>query len=200
MSDFIFLFDLDSTITGQEILPTISQKVGKETEMRELTEKTMLGEVPFKESFLKRVEILKNIPINEVQDIVADIRLNEHITNFILENKNRCYIVTGNLDIWIYKLMKKLDLEKNIFCSKALCENNQLKSVISVIDKSLVCEQFVQEFVAVGDGNNDADMIRMAKYGIGFGGVRSIAPALLKNADFAFNSDKKLYDFLNRLK
>ena len=28
MSDFIFLFDLDSTITKQEILHSISQKVG----------------------------------------------------------------------------------------------------------------------------------------------------------------------------
>ena len=41
MGDYIFLFDLDSTITAREILPEISRTVGKEKEMREITEKTM---------------------------------------------------------------------------------------------------------------------------------------------------------------
>ena len=51
MSDYIFLFDLDSTVTKQEILPTIAQNIGKLKEMRELTEATMRGEIPFKTSF-----------------------------------------------------------------------------------------------------------------------------------------------------
>ncbi len=108
MSSLFFLFDLDSTITKQEILPTVSKMVSKEKEMRELTEKTMQGELPFKESFLQRVDILKNIPISEVQNIVENIELNEYIVKFIKENRDRCFIVTGNLDIWIYKLLKKM--------------------------------------------------------------------------------------------
>ena len=61
MGDYIFLFDLDSTITAREILPEISRTVGKEKEMREITEKTMQGIVPFQESFLRRVELLKDV-------------------------------------------------------------------------------------------------------------------------------------------
>lgn len=101
MSDYIFLFDLDSTITAREILPEISRTVGKEKEMREITEKTMQGIVPFKESFLRRVELLKDIPVTEVNQMVAEIPLNEHIAEFVRENHDRCYVVTGNLDIWI---------------------------------------------------------------------------------------------------
>ena len=41
MSEYIFLFDLDSTITCKEILPTIAEKVNRQKEMRELTEATM---------------------------------------------------------------------------------------------------------------------------------------------------------------
>ena len=200
MSSLFFLFDLDSTITKQEILPTVSKMVSKEKEMLELTEKTMQGELPFKESFLQRVDILKNIPISEVQNIVENIELNEYIVKFIKENRDRCFIVTGNLDIWIYKLLKKIGIENNVFCSKALYDDDKLSYVVSVIDKSLICEQFVHNFVAIGDGNNDADMVKQAKYGIGFGGVRPIANALIENADYAFYSDKKLYDFLNKLK
>lgn len=91
MSDYIFLFDLDSTITAREILPEISRTVGKEKEMREITEKTMQGIVPFKESFLRRVELLKDIPVTEVNQMVAEIPLNEHIAEFVRENHDRCY-------------------------------------------------------------------------------------------------------------
>ena len=51
MTDYIFLFDLDSTITKKEILPEIARKIGKEDEMRRLTEETMNGVLPFKQSF-----------------------------------------------------------------------------------------------------------------------------------------------------
>ena len=79
MSDYIFLFDLDSTITKSEILPTISEEIGKSAEMRKLTEATMRGEIPFKTSFLKRVDILSNIEVSKVRNIVNDIPLNQNI-------------------------------------------------------------------------------------------------------------------------
>ena len=39
LSDYVFLFDLDATITRAEILPEIAVKINKEQQMRELTEK-----------------------------------------------------------------------------------------------------------------------------------------------------------------
>ena len=41
MSEYVFLFDLDATITKVEILPEISAEIGKDKEMRELTERAM---------------------------------------------------------------------------------------------------------------------------------------------------------------
>ena len=35
MTNLLFLFDLDSTVTKKEILPTISAKIGKQMEMQE---------------------------------------------------------------------------------------------------------------------------------------------------------------------
>ena len=43
---------------------------------------------------------------------------------------------------------------------------------------------------------NDAGMCRMADIGIGFGGVRDIAPALLRSCDYAFYDDKRCAEFL----
>lgn len=199
MSEYIFLFDLDSTITKKEILPTISEKIGKQKEMRDLTEASMRGEIPFKTSFLNRVDILSSVDVSEVNDMVSEIPLNESIADFIRENKNCCYVVTGNLDVWISGLMKKLGIKENVYCSRAEVSNNRINKVISVIDKELTAKQFVQPMVIVGDGDNDSGMAEYASVAIGFGGVRPIAPSLLRNIDYAFYDDKRCSDFLWKL-
>lgn len=196
MSDYIFLFDMDSTITRKEVLPEISMKINRLDEMRRLTEATMRGEIPFRTSFLQRVNILSDISVQEVNDIVAEIPLNPCIAEFICKNKERCYVLTGNLDVWISGLMKKLGMDSHCYCSKAEVVDDRISKVISVVDKELMVKQFVQPIVAIGDGDNDSGMAKMANIGIGFGGVRNIAPSLLRSCNFAFYEDKRCADFL----
>lgn len=199
MSDYIFLFDMDSTITRKEVLPEISAKIGRLAEMRHLTEATMRGELPFKTSFMKRVGILSDVPVSEVRQLVTDIDLNPAIVRFISENRDRCYVVTGNLDIWINGLMKKIGMKHHYYCSKAEVENDHITKIISVVDKELTVKQFVQPLVVIGDGDNDSGMARLADIAIGFGGVRDIAPSLLRNIDYAFYNDQKCAEFLTKL-
>lgn len=199
MSDYIFLFDMDSTITCKEVLPEISQKINKLPEMRALTEATMRGEIPFKTSFLKRVNILSDISVKEVNEIVAEIPLNPMIADFIKRNNERCYVVTGNLDVWISGLMHKLNMENHTYCSKADVIDDKISKVVSVIDKELMVRQFVQPIVSIGDGDNDSGMARRADIALGFGGVRNIAPSLLRNIDYAFYQDDKCAEFLWKL-
>lgn len=199
MSDYIFLFDLDSTISKKEILPTISQMIGKEKEMRDLTEATMRGDIPFKSSFLNRVKILSEVDVSMVNSIISEIPINDAIASFIIENKDRCYVLTGNLDVWISGLMTKLGMKDHVYCSKAHVVEDRIDQVISVVDKELMTKQFVQPMVVIGDGDNDSGMAKHADIAIGFGGVRNIAPSLLRNIDFAFYDDKKCADFLRKL-
>ncbi len=199
MSKLIFLFDLDSTVTREEILPAIANRFGIFEQMRQVTESTMKGEIPFKQSFLQRVELLKNIPVSEVCQLVSGIKLNEKVVEFIQKNKSRCYIVTGNLDIWIKGLIEKIGMESHTFCSSALVRDDYLQDVISIVDKNAVVSQMLLPFVAVGDGNNDAEMIEAAEIGIGYGGVRNIAPSILSCASHAVYSEERLVEFLQRL-
>lgn len=193
------MFDLDSTITRQEILPTIAREAGVYEQMSALTESSMRGEVPFKQSFLQRVELLKNIPVSQVQDIVAHIELNERLVEFMDKHKNRSYIVTGNLDVWIDGLIDKLGMGKNVFCSRALTDGDYVQDVFNIVDKDAVIRQMVLPFVAVGDGNNDAEMIEAAEVGIGYGGVRPVAPSVLECATHVAYQEDRLVDFLNKL-
>ena len=199
MSEYIFLFDLDSTITRKEILPTIAEKVNKQKEMRNLTEATMRGEIPFKSSFLKRVDILSVMNVSETRAMITEIPLNENIAQFIRENHERCYVVTGNLDVWIKDLMKKIEVEGHIYCSRANIKDDRITQVVSVIDKELTAKQFVQPLVVVGDGDNDSGMAQVADIAVGFGGIRDIAPSLIQNIDYAFYDDKRCAEFLRTL-
>lgn len=199
MSELIFLFNLDSILTRQEILPYITKECGVCDENKPLTEISQKGEVPFKQDFIQKVESLKQIPVSRINDLIADIELNDEIINFIQKNKRRCFIVTENPDAWLKKLLQKIGMEQNIFCSKAIVKDDFIQSVFNVVDKSSIISQMVVPFVAVGNRNNDAEMIEAAEIGIGYGGVHEIAPSVIACASHVVYDEKKLVSFLNKL-
>lgn len=199
MSRYKFVFDLDSTLTKQEILPEMAKYIGRHESISKITEETMLGKLSFEDSFLKRIDILKEIPIKKVHDIVKNIELNEELIQFVLDNIDRCVIITGNLDVWICKLMELLNLDDIYHSSKASVEGGYIKSVINIIKKEDIVKEIEGPIVAIGDGSNDAKMVEYADIGIGFGGVRPIAPKLLSVCDYAFYEEEKLCQFLKRL-
>ena len=200
MNNRVFLFDLDATVTKEEILPTLAEQVGLLEEMREMTEKTMRGEIPFQSSFLARVEMLKTIPVSRVAEIVEKTPLNEELVQFIRTHASRCYIVTGNIDVWIEKLIKRIGLPmSHCYCSSASVSDDYIISVNSVVDKEKIAKQFVVPIVAVGDGSNDAEMVRLADVGIGYGGVRPVAYSLMCNATHVICDEHRLCSFLHML-
>lgn len=200
MNNRVFLFDLDATVTKEEILPALAEQVGLLEEMREMTEKTMRGEIPFQSSFLARVEMLKTIPVSRVAEIVEKTPLNEELSQFIRTHASRCYIVTGNIDVWIEKLIKRIGLPmSHCYCSSASVADDYIISVNSVVDKEKIAKQFVVPVVAVGDGSNDAEMVRLADVGIGYGGVRPVAYSLMCNATHVICDEHRLCSFLHML-
>ena len=200
MNNKVFLFDLDATVTKEEILPALAEQVGLLEEMRDMTEKTMRGEIPFQSSFLARVEMLKTIPVSRVAEIVEKTPLNEELVQFIRTHASRCYIVTGNIDVWIEKLIKRIGLPmSHCYCSSASVSDDYIISVNSVVDKEKIAKQFVVPVVAVGDGSNDAEMVRLADVGIGYGGVRPVAYSLMCNATHVICNEHRLCSFLHTL-
>lgn len=198
-NNFIFMFDLDSTITKKEILPTIAETNNKAEKMREITEKTMMGDLLFEESFKKRVDMLKDIPVSQVQEMTSNIPVSEELVQFLNTNKERCYIVTSNLDVWIYKLMKKIGMEGHYFCSTAEVKDDYITKINTILTKDSIVSKFKEKVVAVGDGSNDRPMLNAANIGIGYGGVREISPAIMDVIDYAIYDENKLHEFLNKL-
>ena len=195
-----FLFDLDGTVTAQETLPLIAKQYGLVSEMEELTAKTIAGDIPFVESFITRVNLLKPYSVKTISQIIHQVALHTEIVRFIKGHKDNCYIVTGNLDCWIEKLVR--DLGCAYFCSRASCVDDRVMKIKTVLNKAKVVKQFKQTgqtTVFIGEGNNDAEAIHQADVGIAFGAVHPPSDSALAVASHVVYSELKLCQFLKQL-
>lgn len=186
-----FLFDLDGTITRVEILTEIAQAAGLEQEIAELARETM----PFESSLRRQVEILKQVPVSEVRAIVRSVELDRHVVEFLARNRDRCTIVTGNLDVWIADLIGKLGIP--CYSSIAEVHGDRLIGVTSVLDKATVTANWPGAICAVGDGYDDLGMFAAAELGVAYGGVFPPPPGLLDVATHAIYDPQRLCDFLS---
>jgi HAD superfamily phosphoserine phosphatase-like hydrolase len=191
-----FAFDLDGTVTNQEILPLIAGTLGLEKEMSLLTDLTINGIIPFEDSFRLRCACLRSVPLDKIRAIVASVELNPDIENFIKNNRDNCAIVTGNLDIWIEPLVEKLG------CKFFSSTGRQLLLVGSLLRKNhsvLELRKQYDRIVAIGDGVNDMPMFDEADVRIAYGGVHAAAKPLVKIADYITFSGSALCRLLNTL-
>ena len=195
-----FLFDLDGTVTKLETLPLISKHFGVQEEMDNLTRETIQGNIPFIESFIRRVYILGKLPIDEVSDLLETVPLYEKLAKFIRENKENCAVATGNLECWIDKLAQKVGC--CCYCSHADIENNKVKKLTKIFRKENLVERYKSEgekVVFVGDGNNDVEAMRIADISIASGLTHMPAKSVLSVANYVIFDEEGLCRQLNQL-
>lgn len=195
-----FIFDLDGTVTKQETLPLISKHFKIQEEIDNLTKETIQGNIPFVESFIRRVYILGKLPINEVSDLLAKVELYKNVANFISQNSENCIIATGNLECWIDKLASKIGC--CCYCSDGLIENNQVVKLTRILRKENLVERYKSEgekVVFIGDGNNDVEAMRAADISIASGLTHLPAKGVLSIADYLVFNEEALCRQLNQL-
>jgi HAD superfamily phosphoserine phosphatase-like hydrolase len=195
-----FIFDLDGTITAQETLPLIASHFQVQAEISELTKETIHGNIPFVESFIRRVHILGKLPVDEISDLLGEVKLHKKVLDFIHENKKDCVIATGNLDCWIEKLVMKIGCE--YFTSEAIVENNRVNSIKNILKKELIVKKYQdqgEKVVYIGDGNNDMEAMRISNVAIATGLTHHPANNILPFSDYLIFSEKALCRQLNQL-
>lgn len=201
MEKIIFLFDLDGTITAEESLAEIGKSFHLSPEMVELTNQTIKGNVPFVESFIRRVEILKKIPVSSIRERMTKIALLTDVVNFIEKNYDICRVVTSNVDAWI------ADLTNNIGCkyysSEGLVVDDKLVRLTKILKKEEIVLRYKKSgyyVVFIGDGHNDSEAMRCADIAIASGIVHEPAKTLLTVASHCVYSQKALVRLLEQIK
>jgi HAD superfamily phosphoserine phosphatase-like hydrolase len=195
-----FCFDLDGTVTTTEILPCIASVLGVSDEIATLTRATMDGHIDFEPSFRLRCLILGVVPPEQVRAVVATVPLEERILKFIQDRKKKCFLVTGNLDIWVAPIAERCGAK--LYCSKASIQDGKLV-LNSILNKaSAVSElrkQGYERIVSIGDGANDVAMLDASDIGIAFGGVHTPSRAATGAADYVIHDGVTLCKLLEAL-
>ncbi len=195
-----FLFDMDGTVTSCETLPIISSHFNIKEEIDQLTKETVQGNIPFIESFIRRVNILGQLPVDEVSELLGSVSLYPLVHDFIRKHKKDCVIVTGNLKCWCEVLGSKIGCPA--YYSDALVEDNKVIKLKTILRKEQIVDQFKalgETVVFIGDGNNDLEAMRHANISIATGLTHKPAKSLYAIADYIIFNEKALCRQLNQL-
>lgn len=195
-----FIFDLDGTITAEETLPLIAKHFNVEEKIYDLTMETIQGNIPFIESFIRRVHILGKLPVNEIANLLCKVKLHYLVLDFIYQNKDKCIIATGNLDCWINKLIYNIGC--NFYSSNAEINNNKVTAIKSILKKEDLVNKYKsngEKVIFIGDGNNDLEAMRIADVSIAVGLIHHPAKSILPFTDYLIFNEKSLCRQLNQL-
>lgn len=188
-----FLFDLDGTVTSQETLPVIANHFKCQEEISELTKRTIAGNVPFIESFIRRVNILGKYSVKETSELLAHVPLYPKLKQFIDNHRADCIIVTGNLTCWCDGLFKKVGCQ--CYGSSAELEGDKVIKLKSILRKEDIVDQYKalgETVVFIGDGNNDLEAMRHANISIATGLTHNPAQSLLAICDYLVFNEQAL--------
>ena len=142
----------------------------------------MRGEMDFKESFTRRVALLKGLDQKVLMQIAENLPLTEGAERVVNTLKRLGYkigVISGGFDYFGEYLQKKLGLDY-VFANVLEIENGKVTGSITgdIIDglrkaeilKTIATVENIslQQTIAVGDGANDLPMLSVAGLGIAF--------------------------------
>ena len=178
----LVVFDMDSTLIQGEVIDVLAQQAGVGEQVAKITASAMEGKIDFKESFTRRISLLKGLDAGVLPEIARNLVLAEGAERVIQTLKKLGYkigIISGGFDFFGEFLQNKLGMDY-VFANVLEIENGKITGNISgdIIDGPKKAELLktiatvenisLQQTIAVGDGANDLPMISIAGLGIAF--------------------------------
>lgn len=195
-----FIFDLDGTITQQETLPLLAMHFDIEEEIESLTRETIQGNVPFIESFIRRVFILGKLPVDAIASLLSTIPLHAKVYEFIQEHKEDCIIATGNINYWVEQLLSRIGCVT--YSSEGILEDNKIVKIQNILKKEEIVKQYKakgERVIFIGDGNNDVEAMRYSDISIASGITHQPARSVLSIAHYLVYTEEALCRQLHQL-
>ena len=178
----LFAFDMDSTLIQGEVIDELAKLAGVAEKVVAITAAAMRGELEFKESFRRRVALLKGLPAEKVHGLLNTIPLVEGADRLVSTLKLLGYktaILSGGFHFFGDHLQKRLGIDYIYANQLDMVDGvvtGEVKGVIvdgarkaELLQDLALRERFsLEQVVAVGDGANDLPMLKLAGMGIAF--------------------------------
>ena len=195
----LICFDMDSTLIQTECIDELADRAGVGAEVRAITESAMRGEIDFKESFTRRVALLKGLDVSVMKDIAEHLPITEGVDRLMTILKRYGYkiaILSGGFTYFGEYLQRRYGIDYVYANELEIDDNGKLtgRYVGDIVDghrKAELLKLIAQvekvnlaQTIAVGDGANDLPMISEAGLGIAF----HAKPRVVANAKQSINT------------
>ena len=190
--------DMESTVIKNECIDEIAKIVGKKDEIKKITSMSMHGKIDFSDSLRKRIQILKGTNKYVLEEVYNNITVNFGIKTLVKTMSSfgaKTFLVSGGFDFFAKKIAKKIGFS-SFYANDLLIHREKISGSIKepildaeakkniILNLSKLYGINPSETIAVGDGANDLEMIKIA----GIGAAYYSKPILKKSSDIQINN------------
>lgn len=190
---FLVVLDADSTLLQDEVIELIADEAGRRAEVQAATEAAMRGEVDFSVSLRSRVAELRGVPVEAFDRVRARVRPTPGVTELTAAVHKRggiVGVVSGGFHEVLDHIAPGLGVDRwranRLTVVDGTLDGTVDGSIVDAAVKAETLTEWAQELdvslsrtIAIGDGANDLDMMRVAGLGVAF----NAKPAVRAQAD-----------------
>lgn len=189
----LLVMDVDSTLIKEEAIDILGDLAGAGTQVADITERAMRGELDFSEALQERLALLAGLPESIFDQVLARIHLTDGAKELVDELHARGYkigLVSGGFHENVDPLARELGIDyvkaNRLEVSDGRLTGRSKGDIVTKEVKAAMLKQWaadnmldLSQTIAMGDGANDLPMIQTAGIGIAFNAkpvVRDQAP------------------------
>jgi phosphoserine phosphatase len=177
----ILIADMDSTMIDQECIDELADEIGVKDRVATITARSMNGEIAFEPALRERVALLKGLDAAVVDRIVAN-RLTlasggRALVQTMRANGAWTALVSGGFEVFTTRIAAMLGFQENR-ANRLLEQDGRFTGLVGepILGRVAKADALLEisarlgltpaDAIAVGDGANDLDMIRLAGTGV----------------------------------